>query len=84
MLNMTGAELIRVVALFSAALVMGMGAVGAGLAEGYTAAKACEGVAKRPDQANLITRTMLIGQAVTESTCIYALIIALILIFVAK
>jgi F-type H+-transporting ATPase subunit c len=30
----------------------------------------------------LITRTMLIGQAVSETTGIYALVIALILIFV--
>jgi F-type H+-transporting ATPase subunit c len=61
---------------------MGLGAIGPGLGEGYAAAKACEGVARRPEQANIITRTMLIGQAVTESNSIYALVIALILIFV--
>ncbi|HAR63985.1 MAG: ATP synthase F0 subunit C [Candidatus Margulisiibacteriota bacterium] len=84
MVNITGPELIRVAALLGAGIAMGIGAIGAGLSEGYAAAKACESVAKRPDQANIITRTMLIGQAVTESNSIYALIIALILIFVVK
>ncbi|MCX7703602.1 MAG: F0F1 ATP synthase subunit C, partial [Planctomycetota bacterium] len=32
----------------------------------------------------LITRTMLIGQAVSETTGIYSLVIAIIMIFVVK
>ena len=35
-----------------------------------------------PELAPLLTRTMLVGQAVTESTGIYSLVIALLLIFV--
>ena len=58
-----------------------VGLVGPGVGEGFAAGKACEGVAKRPDQAPLLTRTMLIGQAVSESTGIYSLVIAIILIF---
>jgi len=69
---------------FGAALCMGLGTLGPGLGEGFTAAKACEGVTRSPEQAPLITRTMLVGQAVTESVAIYALVIALLLIFVAK
>ena len=57
------------------------GAIGPGVGVGYAAGRACEGVAKRPDQAPLLTRTMLIGQAVSESTGIYSLVIAIILIF---
>jgi F-type H+-transporting ATPase subunit c len=49
--------------------------------EGFAAGKACEGVAKRPEESPLLTRTMLIGQAVSESTGIYSLVIALLLIF---
>ncbi|MBU1863125.1 MAG: ATP synthase F0 subunit C, partial [Candidatus Omnitrophica bacterium] len=45
---------------------------------------ACEGVAREPQNAGLITRTMLVGQAVSESTGIYSLVIALLLIFVVK
>ena len=54
------------------------------MGEGFAAGKACEGVSRRPDQAALITRTMLIGQAVTESNAIYALVVALLLIFSGK
>jgi len=74
--------IIKAVALLGAGLAMGFGAIGPGIGEGYAAGKACEGVAKRPEESGLLTRTMLIGQAVSESTGIYSLVIAFILIFV--
>ncbi|MCK8824585.1 ATP synthase F0 subunit C [Fuchsiella alkaliacetigena] len=55
---------------------------GAGIGQGYAAAKAVESVARQPEAQGDITRTMLLGQAVAESTGIYALVIALVLIFV--
>lgn len=67
-----------------AGLCMGIGSFGPGIGEGYAAGKACESVSRNPELAPLITRTMLIGQAVTESVGIYALVIALLLIFVVK
>jgi F-type H+-transporting ATPase subunit c len=73
--------IIKAAALLGAGLAMGFGAIGPGIGEGFAAGKACEGVAKRPEQAPLLTRTMLIGQAVSESTGIYSLVIAFILIF---
>ncbi len=69
-------------AFLGAGICMGFGAIGPGVGEGITASKACEGVARNPKEAGLITRTMLIGQAVAESTGIYSLVIALLLIFV--
>ena len=79
---MEGSELIRAIALGVAGITMAIGSIGSALGEGFVAGKACESVGKRPDKADVITRTMLIGQAVTETTGIYALVIALILIFV--
>ena len=76
--------IIRAAALLGAGLAMGFGAIGPGVGEGFAAGKACEGVAKRPEEAALLTRTMLIGQAVSESTGIYSLVIAILLIFVVK
>jgi F-type H+-transporting ATPase subunit c len=67
-----------------AGLCMGLGAIGSGTGEGYAAGKACEAVSRNPELAPLITRTMLIGQAVTESVGIYALVVALLLLFVVK
>ena len=80
--GITGDQLIRAVALLAAGLAMGLGAIGPGIGEGFVGGKACESLGKRPDQADLITRTMIIGQAISETTGIYALIVALILIFV--
>lgn len=62
----------------------GWGGLGSSLGEGFTAVKAVEGVTRSPEHAPLITRTMLVGMAVTESVAIYALVVALLLIFVAK
>jgi F-type H+-transporting ATPase subunit c len=80
--TITGDIIIRAAAILGAGIAMGFGAIGPGIGEGFAAGKACEAIGQRPDEANLITRTMLIGQAVSESTGIYSLVIALILIFV--
>ncbi|RKY60885.1 MAG: ATP synthase F0 subunit C [Candidatus Latescibacterota bacterium] len=81
--GITGAELLRAAAFLGAGIAMGFGAIGPGVGEGFAAGKACEGISRNPEQAGLLTRTMLIGQAVSESTGIYSLVIALLLIFVA-
>ncbi|NQW26226.1 MAG: ATP synthase F0 subunit C [Cryomorphaceae bacterium] len=82
--GITGLNILRAAALLGAGICMGFGAIGPGIGEGFAAGKACEGVSREPEQAGLITRTMLIGQAVSESTGIYALVIALLMIFVVK
>jgi len=81
-MDISGAEFVRAAAVLGAGLAMGLGAIGPGMGEGFAAGKACEGVSKEPENAGLITRTMLVGQAVSESTGIYSLVIALLLIFV--
>ena len=77
-----GIEIIKAAAYLGAGLSMGLGAIGPGVGEGMAAAKACEAIGKNPAEAGLLTRTMLVGQAVTESTGIYALVVALLLLFV--
>lgn len=74
------------------ALVLAASAIGAGLAmiaglgpgigQGYAAGKAAEAVGRQPEAQSDITRTLLLGCAVAESTGIYSLVIALILLFV--
>ena len=76
-------EDIRMAAAFiGAGICMGFGAIGPGVGEGFAAGKACEAIGRAPENAGLLTRTMLIGQAVSESTGIYSLVIALLLLFV--
>lgn len=80
-LTVSGEDLKVMVACISAALVMGIAGLAAALSEGYTAAKACEGISRNPESAGPVTRTMIIGQAITESVAIYALVIAIIILF---
>ena len=81
-MEISGEHLVKASALLSAGLCMGFGAIGPGIGEGFVAGKACEGMSHAPDQNALLTRTMLLGQAVSETTGIYALVVSLILIFV--
>ena len=74
-------QIAHAAALLGAGICMGLGALGPGVGEGFVAGKACEGIARSPEHATLITRTMLVGQAVSESTGIYSLVISLLLIF---
>jgi len=73
--------IVKASALLGAGICMGLGAIGPGIGEGFVGGKACEGIARSPENAGLITRTMLVGQAVSESTGIYSLVIALLLMF---
>ena len=69
---------------------MGMACIGAGLAvltglgpaigEGMIGAKAMEAIGRQPEAAGTIRLTMLIGQAVSETTGLYGLIIAFMLV----
>ncbi len=54
--------------------------IGAGIGQGMAAAKAAEAVGRQPEASGKIQITMLIGQAVTETTGLYGFIIALILL----
>jgi F-type H+-transporting ATPase subunit c len=56
-------------------------AIGIGLGQGMAAAKAVEAVGRQPEAQTDIIKTMLIGQAVTETTGIFAFIIAIVLLF---
>lgn len=80
--GISGADIMKAGALIGAGICMGFGAIGPGVGEGFAAGKACEAIGRSPQDAGLITRTMLIGQAVAESTGIYSLVIALLMLFV--
>lgn len=55
--------------------------LGPGIGEGYAAGKAVESVARQPEAKSDIISTMVMGQAISESTGIYSLVIALILLY---
>ena len=57
--------------------------IGPGIGEGNAVAKACEAIGRQPECKGDVTTTMLMGCAIAETTGLYALVIAIILIFVA-
>ncbi|MDR0197753.1 MAG: ATP synthase F0 subunit C [Oscillospiraceae bacterium] len=69
-----------------AAEVMGAGIamlanLGPGLGEGISCSKAVEAVGRQPEAAGIITRTLIIGDAICETSGIYAFIFALLIMF---
>jgi F0F1-type ATP synthase membrane subunit c/vacuolar-type H+-ATPase subunit K len=69
-------------ALLGAGLCMGFGGIGPGIGNGRTAEGAVRWVARNVEHANDLMRIMLVGQAVSQSTAIYAMVVSLVLIFV--
>jgi ATP synthase F0 subunit c len=55
--------------------------IGPGIGQGYAAGKSTEAVGKRPKLQSMIIRTMFLGQAVAQTTGIYALIISIVLLY---
>jgi len=67
--------------IVTAGLTIAIGSVGPALGEGRALAEALGAIARQPDEAGAITRTLFVGMAMVESTAIYCFVIAIILIF---
>ena len=58
-----------------------LGVVGAGVGIGMIGSKACDAIARQPEAAGEIRGSMILSIAFSEATAIYALFIALVLVF---
>lgn len=74
-------NLIQVISIFAAALAVGMGSIGPALAEGRAVAAAMDAIARQPEAAGTLSRTLFVGLAMIETMAIYALVIALLVLF---
>jgi ATP synthase F0 subunit c len=72
---------VQLSAFLGGGIAMGLGAVGAAIGEGYTAAEANVAMSRNPKISGDIFKNMLVGQAVAESASIFALVIAILLLF---
>lgn len=57
--------------------------IGPGIGEGNAVASACQAIGRQPECKSDVTGTMILGCCIAETTGIYALVIAVLLIFVA-
>jgi F-type H+-transporting ATPase subunit c len=68
-------------AVLAAGIAIGIAALGTGIGQGLAVKSSVEGIARNPEASGKITVTMLIGLAMIESLCIYALVVALIILY---
>ena len=80
-MNITGHDLILACSAIVAGLAVIAG-IGPGVGQGYAAGAAAAAVGRNPGAKGDITSTMLLGQAVAETTGLYGLLIAFLLLFV--
>lgn len=67
----------------AAGICMGIGSIGPAVGEGRIVTKALETMGRNPEMSDRLFTNMVIGCAITESTGIYSLVIALIILFAA-
>jgi F-type H+-transporting ATPase subunit c len=77
-----GPEFVQALKYLAAGLCMGLGAWGPAIGEGLIGSKAIESMARQPEMANTLLRTMIIADAIDETTGIYSLIVAIMILFV--
>ncbi|MBU1195323.1 MAG: ATP synthase F0 subunit C [Proteobacteria bacterium] len=71
-----------VTSVWAAGLTIGIAAFGCALGQGMGLNAAMSGISRNPEAAGKIQVNMLIGLALIESLCIYALVVSMILLFV--
>lgn len=64
-----------------AGIAVGLGTLGGGLGLGLATKGALEAIARQPEMKGEISKNFLIGAGLAEATAVYALLIALLLVF---
>ena len=71
----------EMISIIGAVLAVCVGAIGPALAEGRAVTAAMEAIARQPEAAGTLSRTLFVGLAMIETMAIYCLVIALLLIY---
>ena len=74
-------DLIQVTSIFAAALAVSFGSIAPALGEGRAVAAAMDAIARQPESAGTLSRTLFVGLAMIETMAIYCLVVALLLLF---
>ena len=80
---MTG-NIVNALRLLGAGLAIGLGAIGPGIGIGILMQGALQAMGRNPDASSNIQTNMILGVAFAEAIAIYALVVALILMFVVS
>ncbi len=72
---------IATTSIISSAIVVGIGASLTGLGESLVAKQAMQSIAQQPDESSKISTTLFISLSMVETSAIYCILVAMILIF---
>ena len=78
---MDSVEAIGKISIIMAGATVGIGAPITAIGEGWAVSRAMSALAQQPDAAPVISRTLFIGLAMTESSAIYCFVVSMVLIF---
>jgi F-type H+-transporting ATPase subunit c len=71
----------KLISIVGAVIAVSVGSIGPALAEGRSVAAAMEAIARQPEAAGIISRTLFVGLAMIETMAIYCLVVSLLLLF---
>ncbi len=66
----------------AAAIAIGLGAIGPAIGIGMIGSKASEAIGRNPEAASKVQTGMILAIAFAEAVAIYALVVALIILFI--
>jgi len=72
---------IEAISIIGAVITVSFGAIFPALSEGRSIAAAMEAIARQPEAAGTLSRTLFVGLAMIETMAIYCLVIALLLLY---
>ena len=72
---------IEMLSVIGAVIAVSAGSIGPALGEGRAVAAAMDAIARQPESAGVLSRTLFVGLAMIETMAIYCLVIALLLLF---
>lgn len=78
---MDSQTILAAISIVVAGLTVTGGSIGPAIGESRAVVAALEAIARQPESASTITRTLFVGMAMVESTAIYCLVVALVLLF---
>lgn len=73
--------MIEIVSIIGAVIAVSFGAIMPAYSEGRAIAATMEAIARQPEAAGTLSRTLFVGLAMIETMAIYCLVIALLLLY---
>ena len=71
----------KMLSIIGAVIAVSVGSISPALAEGRSIVAAMEAIARQPEAAGTVSRTLFVGLAMIETMAIYCLVVALLLLF---